>query len=180
MNYKVALFFRDHSRYGLSQWETTLQCNVVSLAEPIPRMILGFFCKDTSYKFPCGLVSHNGNRLLLHWATSKPDHWPAALTRRLLPQNSTVPGLLTILYSAVPSIFHDDIIKWKRFPRYLPFVWGIYRSPVNSPHNDQWHRALMFSSIRAWTNGWVNNREAGDLRRNRAHYDVTAMSNIFS
>ena len=24
-------------------------------------------------------------------------------------------------------------------------------------------------------NGWVNNREAGDLRRYRAHYDVTVM-----
>ena len=23
--------------------------------------------------------------------------------------------------------------------------------------------------------GWVNNRDAGDLRRNRAHYDVTVM-----
>ena len=26
-----------------------------------------------------------------------------------------------------------------------------------------------------WTNGWVNNREAGDLRRHRAHYDITEM-----
>ena len=29
---------------------------------------------------------------------------------------------------------HDDIIKWKHFPRYWPFVWRIHRSPVNSPH----------------------------------------------
>ena len=27
--------------------------------------------------------------------------------------------------------------------------------------------------ICAWINGWVNNREAGDLRRHRAHYDAT-------
>ena len=27
-----------------------------------------------------------------------------------------------------------------------------------------------------WIIGWVNNLEAGDLRRNRAHYDVTVMS----
>ena len=27
----------------------------------------------------------------------------------------------------------------------------------------------------AWINGWVNNREAGDLRRYRAHYDVIVM-----
>ena len=26
-----------------------------------------------------------------------------------------------------------------------------------------------------WINGWVNNREAGDLRRHRAHHDVTLM-----
>ena len=37
-------------------------------------------------------------------------------------------------------------------------------------------RALMFSLISAWINGWVNNGEAGDLRRRRAHYDVTVMS----
>ena len=38
---------------------------------------------------------------------------------------------------------HDDVIKWKKFSRYRPFV---------------------------------NNREAGDLRRHRAHYDVTVMN----
>ena len=39
---------------------------------------------------------------------------------------------------------HDDVIKWKHFPRYWPFVRGIHRSPVNSPHKDQWRGALMF------------------------------------
>ena len=33
----------------------------------------------------------------------------------------------------------------------------------------------MFSLICAWINGWVNNREGGDLRRHRAQYDVTVM-----
>ena len=28
----------------------------------------------------------------------------------------------------------DDAIKWKKFPRYRPFVRGIQRSPVESPH----------------------------------------------
>ena len=70
---------------------------------------------------------------------------------------------------------HDDVIKWKRFPRYWPFVRGIHRSPVNSSHKGQWRGALMFSLICAWINGWVNNHKAGDLRRYRAHYDVTVM-----
>ena len=70
---------------------------------------------------------------------------------------------------------HDDVIKWKYFPRYWPFVRGIHRSPVNSPHKGQWRVALMFSLICTWINGWVINRKAGDLRCHRAHYDVTVM-----
>ena len=67
---------------------------------------------------------------------------------------------------------HDDVIKWKHFLHYWPFVRGIHRSPLNSPHKGQWRGALMFSLICVWINGWVNNREAGDLRRYRAHYDI--------
>ena len=70
---------------------------------------------------------------------------------------------------------HDDVIKWKHFPRYWPFVRGIHRWPVNSPHKGQWHRALMFSLICAWINSWVNNRDVGYLRCHSAHYDVTVM-----
>ena len=42
-------------------------------------------------------------------------------------------------------------------------------------HKGQWRGALMFSVICVWINGWENNREAGDLRRYRAHYDVIVM-----
>ena len=72
---------------------------------------------------------------------------------------------------------HEDIIKWKCFLCYWPFVWGIHPSPVNSPHKDQWCRALMFSLICTCINGWVNNGEAGDLRRHHASYDVIVMYN---
>ena len=80
--------------------------------------------------------------------------------------------LLVLFYVYV---LHDDVIKWKQFPRYWPFVRGIHRSPVNSPHKGQWRGALMFSLICVWINGWVNNREASDLRRYRAHYDVIVL-----
>ena len=43
-----------------------------------------------------------------------------------------------------PDKQHDDVIKWKHFPRYWPFVRGIHRSPVNSPYKGQWRGALMF------------------------------------
>ena len=39
---------------------------------------------------------------------------------------------------------HDDVIKWKHFLRYWPFVQGIHRWPVNSPHKGQWRGALIF------------------------------------
>ena len=73
------------------------------------------------------------------------------------------------------SHWHDDVIKWKHFPRYWPFVRGIHRSPLNSPHKGQWRRALMFTLICVWINGCVNNREAGDLRRYCAHNGVTVI-----
>ena len=46
----------------------------------------------------------------------------------------------------------------------------------NSPHKDQWHGALVFCLICVRINDWINNREAGDLRRHRAHHDVTVMT----
>ena len=63
-------------------------------------------------------------------------------------------------------IIHDDVIKWKHFSRYWPFVRG---------RQCQWRGALIFSLICAWINGWINNREVGDLRPNRAHYDISVM-----
>ena len=62
---------------------------------------------------------------------------------------------------------HDDVIKWKHFPRYWPLVRGIHRSPVNSPHKCQWGGTLMLSLICASTNDWVNNRDASDVRRHQ-------------
>ena len=46
---------------------------------------------------------------------------------------------------------------------------------MDSPHKGQWRGTLMFSLICAWTNAWANNRNADNLGRHRAHYDVTVM-----
>ena len=80
-------------------------------------------------------------------------------------------------YGVMTSIClsHTDVIKWKHFPRCWPFVRGIHQWPVNSPHKCQWRGALMFSFICAWINRWANNREAGEMRCRRAHYDVIVM-----
>ena len=87
--------------------------------------------------------------------------------------NLVIPtSMITSLVYSVHEL-HNEVIKWKHFPRYWPFVLGIHWSPVNSPHKGQWHKALMFSLIHTWIKGWVNKHEAGDLRCHRAHYDIT-------
>ena len=86
---------------------------------------------------------------------------------------SLLSNLCQRLYQLV--LIHNDIIKLKYFPYYWPFVRGIHRSPVNSPHTSQWHGSLMSSLICAGINGWVNNHEAGDLRCHRPHYDIIIM-----
>ena len=57
--------------------------------------------------------------------------------------------------SNIRGIFRDDVIKWKHIPRCWPFV-RVTRS-----------FDVFF--------GWANNRDVGDLRRHRAHDDVTVM-----
>ena len=79
-------------------------------------------------------------------------------------------GFVDMMTSSNGNIFHVT----------GPLCGEFAVSLVNSPHKGQWRGALMFYLICAWTNGWVNNREAGDLRRHHDHCDVTAMSCIGS
>ena len=45
------------------------------------------------------------------------------------------------------DVVRYDVIKWKYYPRYWPFVWGIHQSSVNFPHNGQWRGDLTFTLI---------------------------------
>ena len=83
-------------------------------------------------------------------------------------------GTVVSLFQCQVISYHDDVIKWEHFPRCWPFVRGIHRYLVTSPHKGQWREALMFSLICVWINGWVKNREAGDLRHYCALYYVIA------
>ena len=62
------------------------------------------------------------------------------------------------------------------FSALLAICAGNWPASVNSPHKGQWRAVLLYSLICVWINDWVNNREAGDLRRYCAHYDVTVMN----
>ena len=76
-------------------------------------------------------------------------------------------------------VSHDDVIKRKHSVLMAicarnPPVIGEY--PSQRPLTRRF--AVFF--ICAWINGWVNNGEAGDLRRHYIHYDVTVMYVIWS
>ena len=77
-----------------------------------------------------------------------------------------------IAIASSTSSSYDDVIRWKHLPRFRPFVRVIHRSHVNSP---QMMRNFDIFLICAWINGWVNNREDGELRR---HHNVTVMKNL--
>ena len=141
-------------RCAPSQWETSLHCNDVS-------HWLGAYL-DWS------LVSRFGVSCLVRWNTA--ISWQPRTNGELVGFSTIYPKRYT--YFLRFGVFHDDVIEWKHFPRYWPLVRGIHRSPVNSPHKGQWRGALMFSLICVWINGWVNNGDAGDLRRYRVHYSV--------
>ena len=56
----------------------------------------------------------------------------------------TASAQIAVLYKEFEHYTRDDVIKWKHFPRYCPFVRGIHLSLVNSPHKGQWRGALIF------------------------------------
>ena len=109
-------WFRDHFVYAPSQWETTLQCNVVS-------HWMGPYTKLSLLVLVIMVTSLNGNIFLIT------NHLCGELTG----------------------------------PRWIP--------RTTASDAELW----FFSLICIWINGWVKNREAGYLRRYRAHYDVTVM-----
>ena len=92
-------------------------------------------------------------------------------------------GLVCWRICASPCLneLNNDCSTWWRhqmetFSALLAICAGNSPETGEFPHEGQWRGgALIFSLICVWINGWVNNREAGDLRRYRAHYDVSVM-----
>ena len=87
--------------------------------------------------------------------------------------NETQPGRFHFLICVKQ---YDTWWRHQRFPRYWSFVRGIHRGDRWIPRTKASDAELWcFLWSAPWMNGWVNNREAGDLRHHRAHYDVTIM-----
>ena len=157
-------------RYGCQFWRSGYQINnytILTTCSNLPKQMI-YYSYTWSYK------NYDANRwnLDMHGLSQTISKMSARIG---INQLNILMGVGWISSHAVNYI-QDDVIKWKHFPRYWPLVRGIHRSPVNSPHKGQWRGALIFSLICVWINGWVNNGEAGDFRRYRAHYDVTIIS----
>ena len=72
---------------------------------------------------------------------------------------------------------HTMTSSMEKFSALLALCEG--NPPVDSPHKGQWCGVLMFCLICAWTNGWAaNNRDTCDMRRLRAHHDVTCITHV--
>ena len=145
--------------------------SVVSLIFYVQQQITWFNCKN-SQNYRSFTIKHG-----LPWFKDKKLHnngWNFVLQCNSIWFNFNIKHVRWQQWNIQPNCTergnHDDVIKWKHFPRYWSFLQGIH------PHKGQWRRALMFSLICAQINSWVNNGEAGDLRCNRAHYDVIVMA----
>ena len=57
---------------------------------------------------------------------------------------------------------------------------GEFTGPGEFPTQRPVTQSFDISLICVWINDWINNREAGDLRRYRAHSDVIVMSSTFT
>ena len=115
-------------------------------------------------------VAHNESKGDQKWNYSlMPRHWVQYIQNRYAHSYF----LVTFIYMYFCRYYLSLSIYIYIFPSCIN--WSRYRSPVNYPHKGQWRGALLFSLICVWINGWVNNREAGDLRRYRVHYDVIVM-----
>ena len=79
--------------------------------------------------------------------------------------------------SSTSSIYEPVISSWAIRMGYF-FPWWRHQMETFSAllaTDHRWRGALVFSLICTWTNGWANNRDAGNLRRHRAHYDAIVM-----
>ena len=111
------------------------------------------------------------------FASSKSDLWSAATIAAVYVISWCIDILDRVI--TVPEWNENHTSWWRHqmetFSDLLAICAG--NSPITGefPSQRPVTGVLTFSLICAWTNSWVNNRDAGFLRRTRAHYDVTVM-----
>ena len=119
---------------------------------------------------------HWTNRLYYHMMNER------KIALQLTMHVGCLSGLSNPGYHQIHALYEADLIgcSWWRHQMethsaLLALCAG--NSPVTGefPAQRPVTRNFDGSFICAWINDWANNREAGDFRRHRAHYDVTVM-----
>ena len=125
-----------------ASWELTL----ISL-NPVTRLAQSWTSHAYSSSRKYSLSSHHLNCIM-----KSPQGGAGA--NGFLHCNDGIMGMMasqitsfTIVYSIVYS--SDDQIKHQNSAS-LAFVWGIHRSPVNSPHKGQWCRKCFHLMTSSW------------------------------
>ena len=165
------------SRLAPSQWETSLQCNAMShwlganlesavLLTRVPsreRWRRRRRCRHPCSRSSCGAgcTSRWQERSLRGRMDKVTSGWKGCRGN-----TSGMRMNCTVMIHAK----HADVMARKRFPCYWPFVRGIHRSPLVSPHWELVTQPLIFSLMSSKTNCGTNSRGVDDdLGRNDAH-----------
>ena len=124
-------------------------------------------------------TKHNMVLKWLHDDVIKWKHFPHYWPFGAWPLAWWAHGLIWWTRTATNNVVHGLVtyfvsLYWLFEIKFI-IITDFHGSLLNSPYKGQWRGVLVFSLIYAWINGWVNNREAGDFRRHRPHYDVTVM-----
>ena len=157
----------------IQQYNTVCMSNLTNSGEIID--IVAWFCwwpPEKQWAYQAGLFL---SCLLLH-SRDKFD-----LDDQFRPWFAMAKFVCTVIFHVQVTLVAQTTLKFVMTSsngNIFRVTCPLCRELVNSPHKgqSQWRGALMFSLICAWANSWVNNRDAGDLRRYCAHYDVTVMS----
>ena len=148
-------------------------------------LVVVFECNDhTPYHHdsPCGKSS------MRRESQENGGHWCKRCTKLVGTVVNSVQKLCSLFWfdiSLNPGCF-EIARKYDMWARYKIIICGdllmmtssngnVFRVPCEGNHKGQWCLALIFSFLCTWTHGWASSRDAGDLRRPSAHYDVTVM-----
>ena len=125
--------------------------------------------------------SISGNLLQSLLVNNKPLRAPA-FVRLIYSGKMNILSFMCQIYGLLLSVRMSEVKpnSWWRhqmetFSVLLAFCAGNSPDPGEFPSQRPVAWSFDVFLICAWINGWVNNGEASDLRRHRAHYDVTVM-----
>ena len=120
-----AIYYYIGPRYNGTRLYVSLKCDLkIFIRFSICWICISPKINDTKMYFSSNTLYVILFKLHTHWESTKNEMFK--------------PGMKTALFVLWQNCdltnSHDDVIKWKHFPRYWPFVRGIHRSPVTSQH----------------------------------------------